>query len=74
MHESFADYILAEKKFEKKLEIMNYLKRKTNIFYDNTIVFKALIAKLFIETMNLNVDENVAITAMLLCECKKENR
>lgn len=71
--ETFADYILAEKDFDKKIEIMFYLKKKTNIFFDNTVIFKALIVKLFIESMEIDIDENKVITAMLLCGCKKIN-
>lgn len=71
--ETFADYILAEKDFGKKVEIMFYLKKKTNIFFDNTVIFKTLIAKLFIEAMEIDIDENKVITAMLLCGCKKTN-
>ena len=73
MKETIADYILAEKDFGRKIEIMYYFKKKTGIFFDNSIVFKALIAKLFIETMELDVDSNKVVTAMLLCECKKIN-
>ncbi|MBO4815451.1 MAG: hypothetical protein J5507_00490 [Clostridia bacterium] len=73
MGDSVSDYILSEKEFSKKIEIMNYLKRKTNIFFDNTVIFKALITKLFIETMELDIDENIVVTAMLLCQCKKIN-
>lgn len=69
--QTFADYILNEEDFEKKVEIMYYLQRKTNIFFDNTVVFKAMIAKMFIETMNIDIDKNLIITTMLLCECKK---
>lgn len=71
--ENFADYILAEKDFGKKIEIVSYLKKKTNIFFDNSVIFKATIAKLFIESMDINVDKNIVITAMLLCGCKKIN-
>ena len=73
MTNSVADYILSEKEFSKKIEIMNYIKRKTGIFFDNTIVFKTLIVKMFIETMEIDVDKNTLITAMLLCQCKKVN-
>jgi len=69
--ESFAEYMLAEKDFDKKIEIAYYLKRKRGIFLDNSVLFKATIAKLFIETMNIDVDENLVITAALLCACKK---
>ena len=71
MMDSLSDYILSEKEFSKKLEIMKYLKKKTGIFFDNTVVYKAVIAKLFIEVMRLEVDENLVVTAMLLCQCKK---
>lgn len=71
--ESFAEYILSEESFDKKVEIISYLKKKTDIFFDNSSIFKALIARLFIETMNLEVDKNKVITAMLLCGCKKIN-
>ena len=73
MTNSVSDYILTEKEFSKKIEIMNYLKRKTDIYFDNSIIFKTLILKLFVETMNLDVDENLLVTAMLLCQCKKVN-
>ena len=73
MTNSISDYILAENDFGKKIEIMDYLKRKTDIFFDNAIVFKTLITKLFIETMQLDVNENLVVTAMLFCQCKKIN-
>ena len=57
MINSVAEYILSEKEFSKKIEIMNYIKRKTGIFFDNSIIFKTLIVKLFIETMEINVDK-----------------
>lgn len=71
--ETFAEYILSEKDFAKKIEIMFYLKKKTNIFFDNSVIFKALIIRLFIDTMDIKVDANKVITAMLLCGCKKIN-
>ena len=73
MTESISEYILSEKEFSKKIEIMNYIKKKTGIFFDNTIIFKTIIVKLFIEVMQLDVDENLLTTAMLLCQCKKIN-
>ena len=71
--ETFANYILTEKDFKKKVEIAWYLQKKINIFFDNSCIFKALIAKLFIETMKIDVDENIITTALLLCSCKKVN-
>ena len=69
--ESFADYILGEKDFIKKLEIMHYFKKRKNINFDNSVILKADIARLFIEQMKLDVDENLVITACLLYACKK---
>lgn len=74
--ETFADYFLGEKDWGKKLEIMYYLKKRTGIYYDNTVIFKTLLAKLFLSYLNLycqdvNVDENIVISARLLCDCKK---
>lgn len=71
MSESVADYILSEKDFNNKVEIMDYIREKTGIYFDNTIIFKALIVKLFIEVMEIDVDENMLVTAMMLCQCKK---
>ena len=69
--ETFADYILGEKNYAKKMEIAYYLQKKANIFFDNSVILKAEIARLFIETMNIDVDENLVITACLLYACKK---
>ena len=74
--ETFADYILSEKDWGKKLEIMYYLKKRANIFYDNTVIFKTLITRMFLDYLranepNVHVDDNVVITARLLCDCCK---
>lgn len=71
--ETFADYILSEKDWIKKMEIMHYLKKKTGIFFDKSVVFKTFLAKLFLDTTELDLDKNVVITACLLCNCKKNN-
>ncbi len=71
--ETFADYILGEKDFSKKAEIAYYLQKKKNIYFDNSVVFKAGIAKCFVESMNIDVDSNLIVTVMLLCGCKKIN-
>lgn len=70
--ETFADYILSEKDWIKKMEIVFYLQKKTGIFYDNSVVFKTLLTKLFIDRANLDVDKNEVITASLLWSCKKD--
>lgn len=76
--ETFADYILDEKKdMREKMTIMCYLEKKLRndpekrIFFDKSVILKTTLAKIFIEEMNLNVDENLIITASLLCNCKK---
>ena len=69
--EDFATYILEEKSLGQKMLITYYLSKKTGIFFDKSIVLKTEIAKLFIEHMKINVDENLVLTAMLLCNCKK---
>lgn len=68
---TFAEYILNEKDLNKKIELAYYLHKKKNTFFNNSVIFKTMIAKLFIETMNLDIDENLVITASLLCSCKK---
>ena len=76
--ETFADYILDEKKDMKdKMTIMCYLEYKLRndpekrIFFDKSVILKTTLAKMLIEIMDLNVDENLIITASLLCNCKK---
>jgi len=71
MEETFAEYILKETDWIRKLEIMFYLEKKARIFFDKSVVFKTELAKLFIETMKIDVDSNLVITACLLCNCKK---
>ncbi len=68
---TFADYILSEHDWLKKMEIMFYLKKKINIFFDSTVVFKTELLKLFLDNSDLGFDENLLITANLLCNCKK---
>ena len=69
--ETFADYILSETDWIKKMEIMHYLRKKTGVFFDKSVVFKTLLAKLFLENVDTDLDENIVITACLLCNCKK---
>lgn len=69
--EDFATYILEENDLSQKMLITYYLSKKTGIFFDKSIVLKAEIVKMFIEYMQINVDENITLTAMLLCNCKK---
>lgn len=69
--ETFADYILSEQDYIKKMEIVYYLKKRTNIFFDNSVIFKTELARMFIEDMDIDVDKNLVLTASLLCSCKK---
>lgn len=72
--ETFADYILSEHDYIKKMEIVYYLKKRANIFFDNSVIFKTELARMFIEDMHIDdVDKNLVLTACLLCSCKKSN-
>ena len=67
----FATYILEENDVAQKMLITYYLSKKTGIFFDKSVVLKTELVRLFIEYMKLDVDENLVVTAMLLCNCKK---
>lgn len=69
--ETFADYILNEKSFDKKLAIMYFLEKKADIYFNKSVILKTVMAKLFIEMEEIDVDENLVVTACLLCGCKK---
>lgn len=71
--ETFADYILNEKSFDKKLAIMYFLEKKADIYFNKSVILKTVIAKLFIESEKIDVDENLVITACLLYACKKSD-
>lgn len=69
--ENFAEYVINENNFLKKIEIIYYLHKKTNIFFDRSVICKAELAREFIERMEIDVDENLVVTACLLYACKK---
>lgn len=71
--ETFADYILSERRFDKKLAIMYFLQKKSDIYFNKSVVIKATLAKLFMEHENIDVDRNLVVTACLLCACKKND-
>ena len=48
---SSAQYILDEKNFTRKLEIVFYLEKKTKIFFDKSGVLKSELTKLCIEPL-----------------------
>lgn len=70
--ETFADYILNEKDFAAKVEIVYYLSKKEKIFFDKSVIFKTELARLFLKYNKIELDENIVLTACLLCNCKKE--
>jgi len=55
----------------EKMEILYYLAKKENIFFDKSVIFKTEIARMFIEYMKIDVDKELVLTACLLCNCKK---
>ena len=69
--ESFADYILDEEDLASKMEIAYYLSKKTKIFMDKSVIFKTEIARMFLKYSKIEVDENLVLTACLLCNCRK---
>lgn len=72
MEETFANYILIEKDWVRKMEIMFYLEKKGQVFFDKSVILKTELAKLFMDIMEIkDVDENVVLTACLLCNCKR---
>lgn len=72
MEETFASYILNEQDWVHKMEIMYYMEKKSNIFFDKSVILKTELAKLFMDVMKINdIDKNTVITACLLCDCKK---
>ena len=50
--ETFASYFLSEVDWTKKLNIVYFLKKKTGIYYDNSVVFKTAILKLFLDYLH----------------------
>lgn len=69
--ETFANYILDEKNLASKMEIAYYLSKKEHIFFDKTVIFKTELARLFLKYNKLELDQNMILTACLLCNCKK---
>lgn len=75
--ETFADYLLKETDLVNKMDILNRLQRLLKerkgitIYFNNTVIFKTEIARMFIDYSNLDVDRNLVLTACLLCNCKK---
>lgn len=69
--EEFAEYILNEDDLISKIEIIYFLAPKLGINFDKSIVFKTEIARMFLRHSKVKVDNNLVLTACLLCNCKK---
>ena len=69
--DTFANYILGEKDLASKMEIVYYLSKKNRIFFNKSVVFKTEIARMFLNYSKIEVDNNLVLTASLLCNVKK---
>jgi len=69
--EEFARYILNEDDLISKIEIIYFLAPKLGINFDKSTVFKTEIARMFLKYTKAKVDNNLVLTACLLCNCKK---
>ena len=69
--EEFAKYILNEDDIISKIEIIYFLAPKLGINFDKSIIFKTEIARMFLKYTKAEVDNNLVLTACLLCNCKK---
>lgn len=68
---NFANYILSEKRISEKMRILCYFKKNHECFFDNTVIFKTEICRMFLEYAKLDIDTNLILTACLLYGCKK---
>lgn len=68
---SFAEMLLNERRISEKMKIILYFKRKHECFFDNTVIFKTEICRMFLEHAKLDVDANLVLTACLMYACKK---
>lgn len=69
--EDFAEYILNEEDLISKIEIIYFLTPKLGINFDKSIIFKTEVARMFLKYTKVKVDNNLVLTACLLCNCKK---
>ena len=69
--EEFAEYILNEDDLISKIEIIYFLAPKFGINFDKSIVFKTEIARMLLKYTKAKIDNNILLTACLLCNCKK---
>ena len=68
---TFAQYMLNEPDFIRKIEIASYLKKKKNTFFNTSVIMKAELAREFIDVMKIDVDKNLVLSAALLYDCLK---
>lgn len=66
-----SNYFLDEKDFTKKVEKVFYFAKKQNLFFDKSTIMKAEIIRMFIQMMNIDVDENELVTASLVYSLKR---
>ena len=69
--EEFAEYILNEEDLIAKEEIIYFLAPKLGINFDKATIFKTEIARMFLKYTKIRLDNNLILTACLLCNCKK---
>lgn len=70
---SIAKYIFLQKSLTRKIELVYYLKKKQNLFFDNSVILKTELARMFMDSMCLKVDKNTVLTACLIYSLKKKN-
>ena len=64
---TFSEYVLGEPNFIRKVEIVHFMKKKQDtLFFNNTVILKAEIAREFVDIMRLDVDKNSLVTACLV--------
>ncbi len=68
---TFAQYMLNEPDFIKKIEIASFLKKKKNTFFNTSVILKAEIAREFMSVMKIDVDKNLVLSVALLYDCLK---
>ena len=61
-----ARYIYTQKNFVRKIEMVYYIKKINDLFFDTSVIFKTELARMFMDSMCLDVDENLVITASLV--------
>ena len=71
--QKIARFIYGQKSFMRKVEMVYYLKKLNNLFFDNSVIFKAELARMFIDSMFLDVDKNLVVTSVLVYSLKKVN-